>query len=163
MPAYNPGMNPHHPLSRRTARILRAALPAAALMLAGCSPSGTDAATGAKLFAQCAGCHQVGPNARAGFAPHLNELFGRRAGTLPDFSYSAAMKASGIVWNDRTLAAFLHDPDKLVPGTRMRFWGIGDERQIAALLAYLHTFQTPSASAAPGPAPASPMPAPAPR
>jgi cytochrome c len=51
------------------------------------------------------------------------------------------MKASGIVWNERTLAAFLHDPDKLVPGTRMRFWGIGDERQVAALLAYLRTFQ----------------------
>jgi cytochrome c len=51
------------------------------------------------------------------------------------------MKASGIVWNERTLSTFLHDPDKLVPGTKMRFWGIGDERQITALLAYLRTFQ----------------------
>lgn len=161
MQAYNRAMNPLHPLSRRAAW---AALSAAVLMLAGCSPSGTDAATGEKLFAQCAGCHQVGPNARAGFAPHLNGLFGRRAGSMPDFSYSAAMKTSGIVWNDQTLAAFLHDPDKLVPGTRMRFWGIGDARQIAALLAYLHTFQAPPAGAAPaGRAPASPMPASAPR
>ena len=63
-------MNPLHPLSRRAAWAARAALPAAALMLAGCAPSGTDAATGEKLFVQCAGCHQVGPNARAGFAPH---------------------------------------------------------------------------------------------
>ncbi|WP_051972086.1 cytochrome c family protein [Massilia sp. 9096] len=139
-------MNPLHPLPRRAAW---AALCAAALTLAGCSPSGTDAATGAKLFAQCAGCHQVGPNARAGFAPQLNDLFGRRAGSTPDFRYSAAMKASGIVWNDTTLAAFLHAPDKLVPGTAMRFWGIGDVRQIAALLAYLRTFQSPSAGQPP--------------
>lgn len=114
---------------------------ATVFVLSGCSPSGLDAATGKKLFAQCAECHQVGPNAHAGFAPELNHLFGRRAGSTPDFAYSPAMKSSGIVWNERTLSAFLHDPDKLVPGTKMRFWGIGDERQITALLAYLRTFQ----------------------
>jgi cytochrome c len=151
-------MNPLHPLTRRAAWAIRAALPAAALMLAGCAPSGTDAATGEKLFVQCAGCHQVGPSARAGFAPHLNDLFGRRAGSTPDFAYSDAMKASGIVWNDQTLAAFLHDPDKLVPGTRMRFWGIGDERRIAALLAYLRTFQTPPSGVAPAGAASAPPP-----
>jgi len=51
------------------------------------------------------------------------------------------MKASGIVWDERSLAAYLHDPAKLVPGTRMRFWGIGDENEIKALQAYLRTFQ----------------------
>jgi cytochrome c len=121
------------------------ALLAAAVALAGCAPSGTDAATGKRLFVRCAECHAVGPNARGGFAPELNNLFGRRAGSTPDFAYSAAMKSSGIVWNDATLATFLHDPDKLVPGTKMSFWGIGDERQIAALLAYLRTFQAPAA------------------
>jgi cytochrome c len=119
---------------------------ALAFTLSGCSPSGIDAATGKKLFTQCAECHEVGPNARGGFAPELNKLFGRRAGSTPDFAYSKAMKASGIVWDERTLPTFLHDPDKLVPGTKMRFWGIGDERQITALLAYLRTFQdTPAA------------------
>jgi cytochrome c len=138
-------MTPLHPHLRWAALPAFAALAAvAALTLAGCAPSGTDAATGEKLFKQCAGCHQVGLNARAGFAPQLNNLFGRRAGATPDFKYSDAMKASTIVWNDKTLAAFLHDPDKLVPGTKMRFWGIGDERKIAALLAYLRTFQDPA-------------------
>ena len=118
-----------------------AAIASAAFALSGCSPSGLDAAAGKKLFTQCAECHQVGPNARGGFAPELNNLFDRRAGSTPDFAYSPAMKASGIVWNERTLSAFLHDPGKLVPGTKMRFWGIGDERQITALLAYLRTFQ----------------------
>lgn len=119
-------------------------LPALLLPLAilqGCAPSGTDAATGAHVFKQCASCHQVGANARGGFGPQLNGLFGRRAGSTPDFAYSDAMKHSGIVWDERNLSAFVRDPGKLVPGTRMRFWGIGDDRQIAALLAYLRTFQ----------------------
>jgi cytochrome c len=111
------------------------------LLLQGCRPSATDAATGARAFKQCASCHQVGVNARAGFGPQLNGLFGRRAGTTPDFAYSEAMKRSGIVWDERTLSAFLHDPKKLVPETKMRFWGIADENEIAALQAYLRTYQ----------------------
>jgi cytochrome c len=111
------------------------------LLLQACTPSGTDAATGARVFKQCASCHQVGANARAGFGPQLNRLAGRRAGSTPDFVYSEAMTASGIVWDDRTLAAYLRDPGKLVPGTKMRFWGISDENEVKALLAYLRTFQ----------------------
>jgi cytochrome c len=57
-------------------------------LLQACSPSGTDAATGERVFKQCASCHQVGANARAGFGPQLNGLFGRRAGSTPDFAYS---------------------------------------------------------------------------
>lgn len=110
-------------------------------ILPGCAPSGTDAATGERAFKKCAYCHQLGVNAHGGFAPQLNGLFGRRAGSTPDFAYSDAMKHSGIVWDERTLAAFLRDPDKLVPGTKMRFWGIGDDNEIAALLAYLRTYQ----------------------
>jgi cytochrome c len=110
-------------------------------LLQGCSPSGTDAATGARAFKQCASCHQVGVNARAGFGPQLNGLFGRRAGSTPDFAYSDAMKRSGIVWDERTLAAYLRDPKKFVPETKMRFWGIGDENEILAIQAYLRSFQ----------------------
>jgi cytochrome c len=110
-------------------------------ILQGCAPSGTDAATGARAFKQCASCHQVGVNAHGGFGPELNGLFGRRAGSTPDYAYSDAMKHSGIVWDQRTLSAFLRDPDKLVPGTKMRFWGISSDNEIAALLAYLRTYQ----------------------
>jgi cytochrome c len=112
-------------------------------VLQGCAPSGTDAATGERAFKQCASCHQVGANAHGGFGPELNGLFGRRAGSTPDYAYSDAMKRSGIVWDERSLSAFLHDPGKLVPGTRMRFWGIGDDNEIKALLAYLRTYQKP--------------------
>jgi cytochrome c len=116
-------------------------------ILQGCAPSGTDAATGERAFKQCASCHQVGVNAHGSFAPQLNGLFGRRAGSTSDYAYSDAMKRSGIVWDERTLSAFLHDPDKLVPGTKMRFWGISDDNEIAALLAYLRTLQSADAVA----------------
>jgi cytochrome c len=116
-------------------------VPILLVLLQGCSPSGTDAATGARAFKQCASCHQVGVNARAGFGPQLNGLFGRRAGSTPDFAYSDAMKRSGIVWDERSLAAYLRDPKKLVPETKMRFWGISDENEIVAIQAYLRTFQ----------------------
>jgi len=124
---------------------MRRVLPcAAALLLAlaasGCSrPDGP--VDGATVFKPCASCHQIGPNARGGFGPQLNALFGRRAGSTADFAYSDAMKTSGIVWDEPTLAAFLRDPDKVVPGTKMRFWGIHDERDLAALIAYLRTYQ----------------------
>ena len=100
-----------------------------------------DAEAGKSAFAKCASCHQVGPSARGGFGPQLNAIFGRRAAATADYNYSTAMKNSGIVWSDQTLAAFLRAPSDVVPGTKMRFWGIGNDRQIANLLAYLRTFQ----------------------
>lgn len=110
------------------------------LALTGCSRS-TAPVDGAVVFHTCASCHQVGPDARGGFGPQLNGVFGRRAGTTPDYAYSEAMRHAGIVWNEATLRAYLRDPDKVVPGTRMRFWGISDERELAALLAYLKRYQ----------------------
>lgn len=93
---------------------------------------------GRKLFTSCANCHAVGPSARHGFGPQLNALAGRKAGSLPGYAYSPAMKASGLVWNEATLTAFLRDPNAVVPGTKMRYWGIGiNEGKVADLLAYL--------------------------
>lgn len=114
-----------------------------ALVLLACAPvaaGAADLANGQRLFAsRCASCHAVGPSARAGFGPQLNAVIGRRAGSTPDFRYSPAMVKSGIVWNDRTLAAFLDSPGDLVPGTKMRFWGMSDARQVGDLLAYLRS------------------------
>ena len=99
-----------------------------------------DLANGQRLFAtRCASCHAVGPSARAGFGPQLNGVLGRRAGCTPDFRYSPAMLKSGIVWNDKTLAAFLDSPGDLVPGTKMRFWGMSDPKQVGDLLGYLRS------------------------
>ncbi|WP_254435201.1 c-type cytochrome [Pandoraea communis] len=101
-----------------------------------------DIDAGKALFtSRCASCHSVGPMAASGFGPQLNGIANRRAGSLPDFDYSKAMKQSGIVWDDKTLAAFIANPGKTVPGTKMRFWGIGNERKVADLIAYLRTFK----------------------
>lgn len=96
---------------------------------------------GKASFNKCASCHQVGPSARGGFGPQLNAIIGRPAGSTKDYNYSAAMKNSGLVWSEKNLAAFLKSPGNVVPGTKMRFWGISDEQQIANLLAYLQTFR----------------------
>jgi len=98
-----------------------------------------NAAAGKTVFRICASCHQIGPNARSGFGPQLNGVFGRKAGSLSDYSYSAAMKNANIVWNETTLKAYLRAPGDVVPGTKMRLWGFDNDQQIADLLAYLAT------------------------
>ncbi|MGE8100489.1 c-type cytochrome [Pseudomonas fluorescens] len=101
-----------------------------------------DAEAGGKLFNRiCGGCHQVGDSARGSFGPQLNGIFGRHAGSTTDYQYSTAMKSSGVVWTRETLAAYIEAPKKVVPGTRMIFWGISDPEKIENLLAYLQTFQ----------------------
>jgi cytochrome c len=100
-----------------------------------------DAEAGKATFAKCASCHQVGPSARGGFGPQLNGIFGRPAGATKDFKYSPALRDSGIVWSEKSLTEFIKAPGRVVPGTKMRFYGIGDNRQITDLLAYLRSFQ----------------------
>lgn len=115
----------------------------ATLLLGGCgSKGGIDIAAGKRTFEnRCASCHQIGPYARAGFAPQLNGIVGRRAGSTPDFSYSPAMKNSTIIWTGQNLRAFIQDPDAVVPGNKMRFWGMSDDKQVGDLLAYLATLR----------------------
>ncbi|MEJ8812784.1 c-type cytochrome [Variovorax ureilyticus] len=105
------------------------------------APRAGDVTAGRAAFAACASCHQVGPAARHGFGPRLNGILGRRAGTEPGFAYSPAMRKSGVVWSEQTLAAYIRRPDDVVPGTIMRFsgWSYGDQK-LADLFAYLRTF-----------------------
>ncbi len=100
-----------------------------------------DVTAGKASFAKCASCHQVGPSARGGFGPQLNGIIGRRAAATGDYRYSAAMKNSGIVWSEEKLRAFLKAPNAVVPDSKMRFFGIGSDREIDNLLAYLRTFK----------------------
>ncbi|SEN58858.1 cytochrome c [Duganella sp. CF517] len=100
-----------------------------------------NAKAGEAAFRKCASCHQVGRYAQAGYGPQLNGIIGRKAASTPDFKYSEAMKKSGIVWTEQKLAAYLRAPHDVVPGTSMRFWGIGDDQQIADLLVYMREFR----------------------
>lgn len=115
-----------------------AGLLGAALVAAIAPAAAADLDAGKAAFAPCASCHQLGPNAHAGFGPQLNGVLGRKAGGTKDFKYSAAMLKAGFVWDERNLAAFVKDPERVVPGTKMRFFGLGyDEKKLAELMAYL--------------------------
>ena len=126
--------------ARVACRLLAAAL-LAALPTAGAGSA--DAERGHALFQQCKRCHQAGGGAEHRIGPHLNDVFGRVAGSLADYRYSAAMKAAGaggLVWTEATLDTFLSDPPALVPHSRMSFSGMAEAEDRAALLAWLHGF-----------------------
>jgi cytochrome c len=98
---------------------------------------------GEGVFKKCKACHKVGENAKNGAGPMLNGIFGRAAGTVEGFRYSKPMVdagTGGLMWDDETLSAFLADPRKYIPKTKMSFAGLKDEEDRAAIVAYLKTF-----------------------
>jgi cytochrome c len=96
-----------------------------------------DAAAGARIFrSQCSICHSPQPG-RNIIGPSLFGVVGRHSGTIPDFRYSAANRASGLVWNPPTLDRYLTAPREVVPGTLMTYPGLKDEHQRSDLIAYL--------------------------
>lgn len=104
--------------------------------------SAQDAAAGEKVFLQCRSCHQVGPTAKNQIGPVLNGLFGRAAGHVEGYTYSEANKKSGITWDEATFRDYIRDPKAKVPGTKMVYVGLKDEKRVGDLIAYLHTFDT---------------------
>jgi cytochrome c len=98
-----------------------------------------DPAKGELVFAKCAACHAKDKSARMG--PGLLGVVGRQAGSVQGFHYSRAMKGANIVWDDRSLDAFIAVPQKAVPGTVMPFAGIPDQQQRTDLIAYLETLK----------------------
>ena len=116
-------------------------LAGAALLAAAIQPAhAQDAAAGEKVYAQCRACHQVGESAKNLVGPALNGVVGHKAGARDGYSYSAAMKASGLVWDEATFAEYIQNPRAKVPGTKMIYAGLKDEKRIADLLAYLKQF-----------------------
>ena len=104
---------------------------------------GADLGRGKALYQQCKRCHQVGGGAEHRIGPHLNDVFGRAAGSLADFRYSTAMKAAGsggLVWSEETLDAFLAKPSAVVPRSRMSFAGVAEADERTELLAWLRGF-----------------------
>jgi cytochrome c len=93
---------------------------------------------GKKSFETCIACHSLKADDN-GTGPTLHQLIGRTAGTLPGFRFSGPMKRSAIVWDAQTLSEFLRNPQERVPGTRMPFSGISDEKELKALVKYLET------------------------
>jgi cytochrome c len=101
-----------------------------------------DTVAGESSFRKCLICHAIGENATNKIGPELNGLDGRRAGSVPDFNYSTANKNSEIVWNDASFKEYIKDPNAKVPGTKMIFSGIKNEKEADDLWAYLKQFDS---------------------
>lgn len=102
-----------------------------------------DADRGAKIFKKCQACHQVGEGAKHRVGPHLNGIFFRPAASFASYKYSKGMRRAaeaGLVWDLDGLEAFLANPRKAVPGTKMSFAGLKKPKDRADLLAYLRQF-----------------------
>jgi cytochrome c len=132
------------PVRRRNRMLLLGALSAMAFMLPAPSAlpqvaQGTEDASGQQAFNNaCRTCHMVkeGDN-RLG--PNLYKVVGRKAGSLPNYGFSSAMKDPGFVWDEEKLDRFIANPDEVVPGNNMKpYSGLssGDDRKkIIAFLA----------------------------
>lgn len=69
--------------------------------------------------------------------PNLHGLFGRKAGSIASFSYSQAMRSSGVTWSEETLMKYLGNPKALVPGNKMPFPGLKSEQDREDVISYL--------------------------
>lgn len=101
------------------------------------------AAMGEQIFRRCMACHTVDAGGSNGIGPNLHGIVGHAVAAHPGFSYSAAMKAKGGQWDAATLDAFLAEPMKVVPGTKMAFAGVIDPTDRKALILYLTDQSTP--------------------
>jgi cytochrome c len=115
-------------------------LSAALVLMSAGAASAQDAAAGEKVFAQCRACHQIGESAKNAVGPVLNGLFGRHSGSVEGYSYSPANKNSGITWDEATFREYIKDPKAKIPGTKMIFPGIKDEKRIDDLIAFLKQY-----------------------
>jgi cytochrome c len=100
-----------------------------------------DITSGQALFAKtCQTCHsiEIGVNK---IGPSLRGIYGRLPASIPDFPYSAAMKAQTAPWTVETLDAYLANPREDVHGVKMFFKGLPDPRDRANVIAYMETLR----------------------
>lgn len=102
-----------------------------------------DAEAGEQVFkSQCSICHGVDSRNRVG--PGLHGLFGRVSGTVPGYAYSTANNEKHITWSAETLDPYLKSPRQVVPGTKMTYAGLADDKRRADLIAYLERATKPT-------------------
>ena len=88
-------------------------------------------------FKKCAACHTNTKGGENKVGPNLWNIVGRPVGQSAGFAYSDAVKGKGGAWTWESLATYLHDPRGAIPGNKMAFAGLGDDADLADMLAYL--------------------------
>lgn len=126
---------------------MKAALPLALLAAGACveatSSPGSESVTleaGERAYQKCFACHSLeGPDPTTQ-GPSLRDIVGRAVAAEPGFAYSDAMRAYAgrePLWTQETLDAFIADPQEVVPGNDMGFFGVSDADERRALIEYL--------------------------
>ncbi len=105
-------------------------------LLAGPAWAEGDAKEGEKVFAKCRACHSTDAG-KSGVGPSLAGVIGRKSGTLPGFTFSKSMVEKGVVWDDKSVGAYMTDPRGFIPGNKMVFPGLKKDSEIENLLAFL--------------------------
>jgi len=99
-----------------------------------------DVTAGKSSFNKCMACHAIGEGAKNKVGPELNGLDGRKSGTAEGYSYSDANKNSGITWNKDQFLDYIKDPKAKIPGTKMAFAGIKNEKEANDLWAFISQY-----------------------
>ena len=98
--------------------------------------------SGKQIFqSTCGICHSTEPGQNK-LGPSLAGVVGRKSGSVPNFSYSAAMKNAHITWSDRTLDRYIADPKAVVPGNKMLFVGLKNADERHAVIVYLESLKS---------------------
>jgi cytochrome c len=133
-------------VARRVPGTATLALLAVLALLSQSTPAAAQdgkAEDGAEVYKKCRSCHEHGPDAKNKLGPNLNDIIGRKAGSVDGFPYSDPNKAAGangLVWTEDVLFKYLENPLAFMPGTRMAFAGLKDEQDRRDVIAYLKTF-----------------------
>ena len=99
-----------------------------------------DPKDGSKVFAKCKACHIV-DEPKNGAGPHLVGIVGRTIAALEDFRYSGPMSELEGKWTAESISAFIENPRKFLPGTKMTFVGLKKPKDRADVVSYLLSFQ----------------------
>jgi nitrite reductase (NO-forming) len=105
-------------------------------------PAG-DIEHGRQVYRKCQVCHSFEPG-KNGLGPSLAGIFGKKAASVPNYTYSDALRAANLTWDAATLDRYLQDPQKLVPGNKMPFPGMRTENERHDVTAYLAAAATPA-------------------
>ena len=124
-----------------SSRLLPLVLAAAAIGFAPAAQA-QNADAGRTVYNQCRACHTIEAGGRNGVGPNLHGVFGRKAGEVQGFRYSANLRTlaeGGLTWNEENLRRYLTNPKDVVPQGSMAFAGIRNPQQLNDLIAFLQT------------------------
>lgn len=96
-----------------------------------------DAAKGQRVFNRCKACHNLTTTTRTRLGPNLDNLFGKKVGTAESYKYSRALSEADFIWTEAKLNEWLLKPSAFLPGNKMTFAGLRQEKDRKDLIAYL--------------------------